>query len=126
MKKMTKWAAVAASALLAVAATRTVVLAHENSEKGDKTQQRVEKMKAQLNLSDDQTRQVQQIFQEAHQQWQADQGKADKETMRARHEKMNEQIKSILTPEQRQKFEQMQKEHHGHGHHEKEKTGTQS
>jgi Spy/CpxP family protein refolding chaperone len=103
-----------------------VALAHENAGKGDRTQQRVEKMKERLNLSDDQTRQLQQIFQEAHQQWQADQGKADKETMRARHEKMNEQIKSILTPEQRQKFEQMRKEHRGrrHWNHEKEKSGT--
>jgi Spy/CpxP family protein refolding chaperone len=126
MKRMTKWAAVAASALLALAAIRTVALAHENAGKGDRIQHRVEKMKERLNLSDDQTRQLQQIFQEAHQQWQADQGKADKETMRARHEKMHEQIKSILTPEQWQKFEQMQKEHHGRGHwnHEKEKTST--
>ena len=107
MKKMTQWAAVVAGAVLAVAAVRTVALADEHAGKGDRSQQRVERMKERLNLTDDQARQITQIFQEAHQQWQADQGKADKETMRARHEKMNEQIKSILTPEQQQKFEQM-------------------
>ena len=126
MKKMTQWAAVAASAVLALAATRTVALADENAGKGDRIQHRVERMKERLNLTDDQARQLQQIFQEAHQQWQADQGKADKETMRARHEKMHEQIKSILTPEQQQKFEQMRKEHRGRGHwnHDKEKSTT--
>ena len=128
MKKMTQWAAVVAGAVLAVAAVRTVALADEHAGKGDRSQQRVERMKERLNLTDDQARQLQQIFQEAHQQWQADQGKADKETMRARHEKMNEQIKSILTPEQQQKFEQMKKEHRGRGrwNHDKEKSTTTS
>ena len=126
MKKMTRWTAVAASAVLALAATRTVALAGENAGKGDRSQQRVERMKERLNLTDDQARQLQKIFQEAHQQWQADQGKADRETMRARHEKMHEQIKSILTPEQQQKFEEMQKEHRGRGrwNHDKEKSTT--
>ena len=126
MKKMTQWAAVVAGAVLAIAAVRTVAIADEHAGKGDRTQQRVERMKERLNLTDDQARQLQQIFQDAHQQWQADQGKADKETMRARHEKMHEQIKSILTPEQQQKFEQMRKEHRGRGHwnHDKEKSTT--
>ena len=126
MKKMTRWVAVAASAVLALAATRTVALAGENAGKGDRSQQRVERMKERLNLTDDQARQLRQIFQEAHQQWQADQGRADRETMRARHEKMHEQIKSILTPEQQQKFEEMQKEHRGRGrwNHDKEKSTT--
>jgi len=126
MKKMTQWAAVAASAVLALAATRTVALADENAGKGDRIQHRVERMKERLDLTDDQARQLQQIFQEAHQQWQADQGKVDKETMRARHEKMHEQIKSVLTPEQQQKFEQMKKEHRGRGrwNHDKEKSTT--
>jgi len=128
MKKMTQWAAVVAGAVLAVAAVRTVALADEHAGKGDRSPQRVERMKERLNLTDDQARQLQQIFQEAHQQWQADQGKADKETMRARHEKMNEQIKAILTPEQQQKFEQMKKEHRGRGrwNHDKEKSTTTS
>ena len=126
MKKMTQWAAVVAGAVLAVAAVRTVALADEHAGKGDRSQQRVERMKERLNLTDDQARQITQIFQEAHQQWQADQGKADKETMRARHEKMNEQIKSILTPEQQQKYEQMKKEHRGRGrwNHDKAKSTT--
>jgi Spy/CpxP family protein refolding chaperone len=126
MKKMTQWAAVVAGAVLAVAAVRTAATADEHAGKGDRTQQRVERMKERLNLTDDQARQLQQVFQDAHQQWQADQGKADKETMKARHEKMNEQIKSILTPEQQQKFEQMRKEHRGRGHwnHDKEKSTT--
>ncbi|SRR6266849_8280308 len=126
MKKMTKWAAVMAGAVLAVAAVRTGAAADESAAKGDRIQHRVERMKERLNLTDDQARQLQQIFQEAHQQWQADQGKADKETMRARHEKMHEQIKSILTPEQQQKFEQMKKEHRSRGrwNHDKEKSTT--
>jgi Spy/CpxP family protein refolding chaperone len=128
MKKMMQWAAVVAGAVLAVAAVRTVAVADEHAGKGDHIQQRVERMKERLNLTDDQARQLQQIFQEAHQQWQADQGQADKETMRARHEKMHEQIKSILTPEQQQKFEQMRKEHRGRGrwNHDKEKSTTPS
>jgi len=126
MKKMTKWAAVVAGAVLAVAAVRTGAAADEGAAKGDRIQHRVERMKERLNLTDDQARQLQQIFQEAHQQWQADQGKADKETMRARHEKMHEQIKSILTPEQQEKFEKMKKEHRGRGrwNRDKEKTTT--
>jgi|SRR5438552_5753983 len=126
MKKMTQWAAVVAGAVLAVAAVRTAALADENAAKGDRIQHRVERMKERLNLTDDQTRQLQQIFQDAHQQWQSDQTKPDKETMQARREKMHEQIKSILTPEQQQKFEQMKKEHRGRGrwNHDKEKTTT--
>jgi Spy/CpxP family protein refolding chaperone len=126
MKKMTKWAAVAASVVLALAATRTVALAGENAGKGDRIQHRVERMKERLTLTDDQARQLQQIFEEAHQQWQGDQGKADRETMRARHEKMHEQIKSILTPEQQEKFEAMKKEHRGRGrwNHDKDKSTT--
>ena len=126
MKKMTQWAAVVAAAVLAVAAVRTVAVADEHAGKSDRTQQRVERMKERLNLTDDQTRQLQQIFQDAHQQWQSDQTKPDKETMQARREKMHEQIKSILTPEQQQKFEQMRKEHRGRGrwNHDKEKSTT--
>ena len=126
MKKMTQWAAVVAGAVLAIAAVRTAAVADENAAKGDRIQHRVERMKERLGLSDDQARQLQQIFQEAHQQWQSDQTKPDRETMRARHEKMHEQIKSILTPEQQQKFEEMQKEHRGRGrwNHDKEKSTT--
>ena len=126
MKKMTQWAAVVAGAVLAVAAVRTAALADENAAKGDRIQHRVERMKERLNLTDDQTRQLQQIFQDAHQQWQSDQTKPDKATMQARREKMNEQIKSILTPDQQEKWEQMKKEHRGRGHwrHDKEKTTT--
>ena len=81
-------------------------------------------MKERLSLSDDQARQIAQLFRDAHQQWQSDQTKPDRETMRARREKMNEQIKSILTPEQLQKYEQMKKEHRGGGrwNRDKEKT----
>ena len=128
--KMTQLAAVVAGAFLALAASQTPARADENAAKGDRgdrTQRRVEMMKERLNLTDDQARQLQQIFQDAHQQWQADQGKADKETMRARHEKMKEQINSVLTPEQQAKWEQMRKEHRGgrgHGSHDKEKSTT--
>ena len=126
MKKMTQWAAVVAGAVLAVAAVRTVALADENAAKGDRIQHRVERMKEKLGLTDDQTRQLQQIFQDAHQQWQSDQTKPDRATMQARREKMNEQIKSILNPDQQQKWEQIKREHHGRGHwrHDKDKTTT--
>ena len=127
--KMTQLAAVVAGAFMALAASQTPARADENAAKGDRgdrTQRRVEMMKERLNLTDDQARQLQQIFQDAHQQWQADQGKADKETMRARHEKMHEQIKSVLTPEQQVKWEQMRKEHRGRGrwNHDKDKSTT--
>jgi periplasmic protein CpxP/Spy len=126
MKKMTLWAALVAGAVLAVAAVRTGVLADEHAAKGDRIQHRVERMKERLNLSGDQARQLEQVFRDAHQQWQSDQTRPDRETMKARHEKMNEQIKSILTPEQQQKYEQMRKKHRGRGHwrHDKQKTTT--
>ena len=126
MKKMTQWAAVVAGAVLAVAAVRTAVLADESAAKGDRIQHRVERMKERLSLTDDQARQLDQIFRDARQQWQSDQTKPDRETMRARHEKMHEQIKSILTPEQLEKYEQMRKEHRGRGrwNRDKEKTTT--
>ena len=130
MKKMTQWAAVAAGLVLALAASRTVALA-DDAAKGDRAQHRVERMKERLSLTDDQARQLEQVFRDAHQQWQSertDQTKPDQATMQARREKMNEQIKSILTPEQQQKWEQMRKEHRGRGHwkhdHDKEKTPT--
>ena len=116
MKKMTQWAAVVAGAIFAVAAVRTVAVADENPAKGDRIQHRVERMKERLNLTDDQARQLQQIFQDAHQQWQSDQTKPDRATMQARREKMHEQIKSILNPDQQQKWEQMKKEHRGRRH----------
>jgi Spy/CpxP family protein refolding chaperone len=108
MKNMTKWAALAAGVVLALAASRATTLADENQAKGDRVQHRVERMKEQLSLSDDQARQIEQIFREAQQQ-----GKADREVMRERHKKVREQINSILTPEQREKAEQMRKEHRG-------------
>jgi Spy/CpxP family protein refolding chaperone len=129
MKKMTQWAAVAAGLVLVLAASRTVALA-DDAAKGDRLQHRVERMKERLNLTDDQARQLEQVFRDAHQQWQSDrtdQTRPDKATMQARREKMNEQIKSILTPEQQQKWEQMRKEHRGRGRHwkgDKEKTPT--
>jgi periplasmic protein CpxP/Spy len=126
MKKMTQWMAVVAGAVLAVAAVRTAALADQNPAKGDRIQHRVERMKERLSLSDDQARQLEQVFRDAHQQWPSEQTKPDQATMQARREKMNEQIKSILTPDQQQKWEQMKKEHRGHGHwrHDKEKTTT--
>ena len=108
MKKMTKWAALAAGALLALAATRATTLADENQAKGDRIQHRVERMKERLSLTDDQARQIEQIFRDAHQQ-----GQGDREAMRERHKKVHDQIQSVLTPEQRDKMEQMKKEHRG-------------
>lgn len=108
MKNMTKWAALAAGVVLALAASRATTLADENPAKGDRIQHRVERMKERLNLTDDQARQIEQIFREAHQQ-----GQADREAMRERHKKIHDQIQSVLTPEQREKMEQMRKEHRG-------------
>jgi Spy/CpxP family protein refolding chaperone len=126
MKKTTQWVAVVAGAVLAVAAVRTVAGADESAAKRDRIQHRVERMKERLDLTDDQARQIDQLFRDAHRQWQSDQTKPDRETIRARREKMNEQIKSILTPEQLQKYDQMRKEHRGRGrwHRDKEKTTT--
>ncbi len=125
-KKMTQWMALVAGVVLAVAAVRTAARADENAAKGDRIQHRVERMKERLSLSDDQARQLEQVFQDAHQKWQSDQTKPDRATMQARREKMNEQIKSILTPDQEQKWEQMKKEHRGRGQwrHDKDKTTT--
>jgi Spy/CpxP family protein refolding chaperone len=122
MKNMTKWAVLAAGAVLALAATRAATLADENPAKGDRIQHRVERMKQQLNLTDDQARQIEQIFREARPQ-----GEADREAMRERHKKIHDQIQSVLTPEQREKMEQMKKEHRGGRRHwkgEKDKTTT--
>jgi Spy/CpxP family protein refolding chaperone len=123
MKKMTQWAVLAGGAVLALAATRAATLADENPAKGDRMQHRIERMKEQLNLTDDQARQIEQIFREAHQQ-----GQADREAMRERHKKVHDQIQSVLTPEQREKFAQMKKEHRGGRRHwkggDKEKPST--
>jgi Spy/CpxP family protein refolding chaperone len=126
MMKMTQWAAVVAGVVLAVAAVRTTVRADEDPAKGDRIQHRVERMKERLSLSDDQARQLEQVFRDAHQQWQSDQTRPDRATMQARREKMHEQIKSILTPDQQEKWEQMKKEHRGRGQwrHDKDKTTT--
>jgi Spy/CpxP family protein refolding chaperone len=122
MKKMTQWAALAAGAVLALAATRAATLADETPAKGDRILHRVERMKERLNLSDDQARQIEQIFREAHQQ-----GQGDREAMRERHKKIHDQIQSVLTPEQREKMEQMKKEHRGgrrHGKGDKDRPST--
>ena len=123
MKNMTKWAALAAGVVLALAASRATILADENPAKGDRVQHRVERMKQQLNLTDDQARQIEQIFRDAQQQ-----GQADREQMRERHKKVHDQIQSVLTPEQREKLEQMRKEHGGGRRHwkggDKEKPST--
>jgi Spy/CpxP family protein refolding chaperone len=108
MKNMTKWAALAAGVVLALAASRATTLADGNPAKGDRVQHRVERMKQQLNLTDDQARQIEQIFRDAQQQ-----GQTDREAMRERHKKVHDQIQSVLTPEQREKMEQMRKEHRG-------------
>jgi Spy/CpxP family protein refolding chaperone len=110
--KMTQLASVVAGAVLALAASRTPVLADQNPAQGDRIQHRVERMKERLGLTDDQAKQVEQIFRDASQQ-----GKADQEAMRERHKKVHDQIQSILTPEQRDKLEQMKKEHGGYRHH---------
>src|SRR5207247_535877 len=65
MKKITQWVAVVAGAVLAVAAVRTVAVAAESAAKGDRIQHRVERMKERLSLSDDQARQIAQLFRDA-------------------------------------------------------------
>jgi len=123
--KMTQLAAVVAGAFLALAASQTPARADENAAKGDRgdrTQRRVEMMKERLNLTDDQVRQIEQILRDAHQQ-----GETDREAMKERHKKIHEQIESVLTPEQREKHEQMRKEHcggRGRWKHDKEKSTT--
>jgi Spy/CpxP family protein refolding chaperone len=119
--KMTQLASVVAGAVLALAASRTPALADQNPAQGDRIQHRVEMMKQRLGLSDDQAKQVEQVFRDA-----AQQGQADQEAMRERHKKVHDQIQSILTPEQRDKLEQMKKEHRGHRHWNNDKPSTGS
>jgi protein CpxP len=99
-----------------------------NAEKSE----RHEAMKA-LNLTDDQKKQIKQFHQDAKTQaaaikkdqtLSADQKKAKLQEL---HQSTQDKVASILTPEQKQKWEQMRAEHKGKGgkHHHKKGTEQQ-
>ncbi len=77
-------------------------------------EQRVNRMKADLNLTDQQAAQVKELFQKQEQErqtWRSNNPNATTEEIRAHREQMyrqmNEGLKKILTPEQYKKHEQM-------------------
>lgn len=77
-------------------------------------EQRVSRMKADLNLTDQQTTQVKELFQKQEkdrQAWRSSNPNATTEEVRTHRQQMwrqmNEGLKNILTPEQFKKHEQM-------------------
>jgi Spy/CpxP family protein refolding chaperone len=98
---------------------------------GERIQQRVERMRADLGLSDDQARRIEQILNESagdRGRWSDDRGQrngdglsqddrdARREEMRQRRRETMDRINAVLTPEQRDRWEQMRaqrKSEHG-------------
>src|SRR6185436_970965 len=104
----------------------------------ERIQQRVERMRADLNLSDDQARRIEQILTDAANargRWTDDRGDrsgdyrsqddrnadgrwndqggrdgAGRDQMRQQRRETMDRINAVLTPEQRERFEQMQRE----------------
>ncbi|UOQ96283.1 DUF4890 domain-containing protein [Hymenobacter sp. 5317J-9] len=86
-----------------------------------KADQHAAKMAKELGLTADQETKVEQLMLARQQETQALKTKyaanktAGRAEMKASHEKYEAQLKSILTPEQYAKFDQMKAEHRGHG-----------
>jgi len=80
----------------------------------------MEKLKKDLNLTDDQTIKIQKIFDDQHQEMAQmnDSTKTDRKAMREKMEQQrkqtNEKISALLTDEQKVKFEEMQKQQAKH------------
>jgi Spy/CpxP family protein refolding chaperone len=68
---------------------------------------KVERLTKELNLTDEQKTQVEALFKEQH------------EKFKALHEETNTKLKTILTPEQMNKMEAMQKQHQEKWRHKK-------
>ena len=83
---------------------------------------RAGKMAKTLGLSPDQEAKVEQLLLARQQETAALKAKygtdrkAGRAEMKAAHERYQAQLKTILTPEQFAKFDQMKDEHRGHGH----------
>ncbi|MFM8480058.1 MAG: Spy/CpxP family protein refolding chaperone [Gammaproteobacteria bacterium] len=93
----------------------------ERGERPDRRGGGMERLFADLNLSDTQRTQVQSIMdkhreatQPLREQMRSGQGRADRssirEQMRAAQQKLNDDLSAVLTPEQRQQFEAKQSE----------------
>jgi Spy/CpxP family protein refolding chaperone len=61
--------------------------------------EKAEKLKKELNLTDDQVKKIESIYTESHK---------EREKL---HESTKEQVKGVLTPEQQKKFDEMKENH---------------
>lgn len=77
----------------------------------EKHEQRIEKMKSELNLSDEQVEQIKAIHQEYRGKREAVVSKEDKEQLRALRDEEREKIHAVLTPEQAAKAKELREEH---------------
>lgn len=89
----------------------------------------MDKMAAELNLNDDQKKQMEKIHEDTRTQAQSIQADTSlsaaqkKEKIQALHKQAHEQMMGLLTPEQKEKAEQMMKEHKGGMDHKKGESG---
>ncbi len=83
------------------------------------SQQMVDHLNQQLNLTDDQKTQIKTILDNQHQQMQAlrsNSSASDRKTeMKQLRENTHSQIRAVLKPDQQAKFDQMMKDHDGMG-----------
>jgi Spy/CpxP family protein refolding chaperone len=117
-----------AAALLAGTAALAAAGPGGRGQKGpERIKARVERMQENLGLSDAQARQIEDILTRAAADRQAARGDADgareerRERMRAQHQATMDQVRAVLTDEQRAKFDQMQAERKSR--HRKERSG---
>lgn len=86
---------------------------HHDHHRGDRLEQKVDRLQERLGLSDEQTSEVTAIFQEAHQNGSCRQIE-DRIQRRACHQEkrqaIGEEIATVLTEEQRVEFEAMREE----------------
>ena len=81
---------------------------------------KIDHLKTELELSDDQVAQLEKIFEAKHEEMMALKNDESKtrdekhEAMKSFREKTKKEIESILTEEQLAKFQEIKKEHHGH------------
>lgn len=83
-----------------------------SAQRGDKrpqmsVEQRVEKLKKELNLTDDQVKQVTTLYTDFQKKMQSAE-KGNREQMRAERDKLNKQVEAVLTDEQKKSFKKMQ------------------
>ena len=102
-----------AIALLALSLTSisTLAYAHYGNEGGNFAEQKTNRLKQELSLSDDQATKVQDIFKNYQPK------QEEMNTMKDRWDKMHTDISSVLTPEQKTKYDQLQIEKQGRWNH---------